>query len=83
VEGNGKWWMDDADKKLIERYESLVVEGHDESCLWRKSGCKGWDYEQPFHRDSTADLLQMTSTESDSQIKLCGRRTWQRDTLPS
>jgi hypothetical protein len=41
VEGDGRWWMDDADKKLIERYQSLVVEGHDESCLWRKSGCKG------------------------------------------
>jgi hypothetical protein len=36
-----KWWMDDADRKLVERYESLVSEGHDESCLWRKSGCKG------------------------------------------
>ena len=40
---DNKWWMDDADRKLVERYKSLVVEGHSESCLWRNSGCKGKD----------------------------------------
>ena len=26
---------------LVERYRELIVEGHDEGCLWRKAGCKG------------------------------------------
>jgi hypothetical protein len=36
-----KWWIEEAEKGLVERYESLVVEGHSEACLWRKSSCKG------------------------------------------
>ncbi|KAF2092297.1 zf-C3HC-domain-containing protein [Saccharata proteae CBS 121410] len=30
----------DVEAVLIERYVKLIVEGHDEECLWRKSGCK-------------------------------------------
>lgn len=35
-----KWWHQEAQKDLIARYQRLIVEGHDESCLWRTHGCK-------------------------------------------
>jgi hypothetical protein len=38
------WWSADIEEKLIEKYESLIVEGHERNCLWRKGGCKGMDY---------------------------------------
>lgn len=31
----------DLDEALVDRYAKLIVEGHDEGCLWRKAGCKG------------------------------------------
>lgn len=36
-----RWWGEEAEERLIEKYESLIVEGHDKECLWRKSGSKG------------------------------------------
>lgn len=26
---------------LVQRYQTLIVEGHDDECLWRKTGCQG------------------------------------------
>ena len=35
-------WLDaETEKRLIERYRDLIVDGHDTDCLWRKGGCKG------------------------------------------
>lgn len=31
----------DLDEALVERYAKLIVDGHDEGCLWRRAGCKG------------------------------------------
>jgi hypothetical protein len=41
-DGEDRWWGEEAEEKLIEKYESLIIEGHDAECLWRKSGSKGW-----------------------------------------
>jgi hypothetical protein len=35
------WWSADIEEKLVEKYESLIMEGHERNCLWRKGGCKG------------------------------------------
>jgi hypothetical protein len=32
------WWMDDVEKELINKYQALIVEGHDTDCLWRTQG---------------------------------------------
>ncbi|KAF2434329.1 zf-C3HC-domain-containing protein [Tothia fuscella] len=34
------WWLDDAEKEIVKRYEELIVYGHADDCLWRRSGCK-------------------------------------------
>jgi hypothetical protein len=34
------WWMGDVEIAMVERYKGLIVEAHDEGCLWRKAGCK-------------------------------------------
>lgn len=31
----------DIDADLVERFRTLIIEGHHEDCLWRKSGCQG------------------------------------------
>jgi hypothetical protein len=41
AEESGKWWSEDTERRLVLRYEELVVSGHSESCLWSKAGCKG------------------------------------------
>ncbi|KAK3714064.1 hypothetical protein LTR37_008093 [Vermiconidia calcicola] len=28
------------EQALVERYQNVIVEGHNQSCLWRKTGCK-------------------------------------------
>ncbi|QDS72292.1 hypothetical protein FKW77_006912 [Venturia effusa] len=38
--GESSWWMDDVELALVERYKVLIVDAHDEDCLWRKAGCK-------------------------------------------
>jgi hypothetical protein len=38
---NGRWWSEEVGKKLIEKYELLIIDGHESDCLWRKSGSKG------------------------------------------
>jgi C3HC zinc finger-like len=40
-DGEQRWWIEEAEKSLVEKYESLVVDGHAEGCLWKKGGCKG------------------------------------------
>lgn len=32
---------DEVDEALVERYAKLIVDGHNEGCLWLKAGCKG------------------------------------------
>ena len=33
------WWSEDVEKELVERYKGLIVDGHEEGCLWREKGC--------------------------------------------
>lgn len=33
------WWSEDVEKELVGRYEGLVIDGHEEGCLWREKGC--------------------------------------------
>jgi len=33
--------MNEDGRALVERYSSMVVDEHDESCLWRRKGCDG------------------------------------------
>jgi hypothetical protein len=40
-EYGGKWWSAEAEERLVEKYEALIIEGHEKNCLWRKSGSKG------------------------------------------
>ncbi|KAF2398860.1 zf-C3HC-domain-containing protein [Trichodelitschia bisporula] len=34
------WWVGDVEDEVIAHYKALIVDGHEEDCLWRKSGCK-------------------------------------------
>lgn len=34
----------DVEPSLVERYKALIVDGHSEDCLWRKTGCQGIYY---------------------------------------
>ncbi|KAF2468553.1 zf-C3HC-domain-containing protein [Lindgomyces ingoldianus] len=45
---------------LVQRYKELILEGHDEGCLWRKGGCKEDIYHIPIpnRAQSTAELLR-------------------------
>jgi hypothetical protein len=36
-----KWWTEETETSLVEKYESMIVEAHERTCLWKKSGCKG------------------------------------------
>ncbi|KAF4310252.1 Zinc finger C3HC-like protein [Botryosphaeria dothidea] len=38
----------DLDEALVERYAKLIVDGHDEGCLWRRAGCKEDIYHVPM-----------------------------------
>ncbi|OJD33899.1 c3hc zinc finger domain-containing protein [Diplodia corticola] len=38
----------DLDEALVDRYAKLMVEGHDEGCLWRRAGCKEDIYHVPM-----------------------------------
>ncbi|KAF2760278.1 zf-C3HC-domain-containing protein [Pseudovirgaria hyperparasitica] len=40
----------DVEDELVDRYEELLVTAHTETCLWRKSGCKGDIYHIPLAR---------------------------------
>lgn len=55
-----QWWSAEAEEGLIEKYESLLAEGHDQSCLWRKSGSKDDIYRITFTDQSVwqQDLLK-------------------------
>ncbi|KAF3044335.1 hypothetical protein E8E12_008615 [Didymella heteroderae] len=48
---------------LVERYQELIVEGHERECLWRKTGCGDDIYHIPIasRARSTADLLSRYS----------------------
>ncbi|EOD44886.1 Zinc finger C3HC-like protein [Neofusicoccum parvum] len=39
---------EELDEALVERYVKLIVDGHDEGCLWRKAGCKEDIYHVPI-----------------------------------
>ncbi|KAF2135454.1 uncharacterized protein K452DRAFT_281504 [Aplosporella prunicola CBS 121167] len=39
---------EEVDEALVERYAQLIVEGHDEGCLWKKAGCKDDIYHVPM-----------------------------------
>ncbi|KAF2452913.1 C3HC zinc finger-like-domain-containing protein [Lineolata rhizophorae] len=53
----GMWadWAVEPDPELVSRYEDLVVTGHAEHCLWRRSGCGPDIYRIPLS-DSQAWL---------------------------
>ncbi len=37
---------------LVQKYKSLIIDGHAESCLWRRAGCKDDIYRLPIVRTS-------------------------------
>jgi C3HC zinc finger-like len=55
-EDDQKWWSAEAEEKLVEKYESLIVEGHEQTCLWRKAGSKG-ELIQSFARFLSLNLF--------------------------
>lgn len=64
------WWMGDVELAMVERYKGLIVEAHDEDCLWRKAGCKDDIYRiqqadpsvwQKELKDRYASLMTMES----------------------
>ncbi|KAE9973907.1 hypothetical protein BLS_003383 [Venturia inaequalis] len=40
ADDESSWWMGDVELAMVERYKGLIIEAHDEDCLWRKAGCK-------------------------------------------
>ncbi|KAK7545902.1 C3HC zinc finger-like-domain-containing protein [Phyllosticta paracitricarpa] len=38
----------EVDESLVERYATLIIDGHEEGCLWRRGGCKGDIYHVPM-----------------------------------
>ncbi|TID20664.1 hypothetical protein E6O75_ATG05428 [Venturia nashicola] len=40
VDDESSWWMGDVELAMVERYKGLIIEAHDDDCLWRKAGCK-------------------------------------------
>lgn len=40
TDDESSWWMGDVELAMVERYKGLIIEAHDEDCLWRKAGCK-------------------------------------------
>ncbi|OCK73710.1 zf-C3HC-domain-containing protein [Lepidopterella palustris CBS 459.81] len=38
----------EVEDELVDRYEDIIVTGHDEMCLWRKAGCKKDIYHIPI-----------------------------------
>lgn len=75
---------DDADadaaleQMLISRYQHEIIEGHTESCLWRKAGCKEDIYRlsvvrpavwQPEIRTRYASLLDITDSIKDVTLR--------------
>ncbi|ORX95139.1 C3HC zinc finger-like-domain-containing protein [Clohesyomyces aquaticus] len=49
---------------LVDKYRDMILEGHDEGCLWRKGGCKDDIYHIPIPNRalSTAALLHRYHT---------------------
>ncbi|KAF2193538.1 zf-C3HC-domain-containing protein [Zopfia rhizophila CBS 207.26] len=49
----------EVEEGLVEKYRELIVEGHDEGCLWRKGACKDDIYhiQIPNRAQSSAELL--------------------------
>ncbi|KAK8210614.1 C3HC zinc finger-like-domain-containing protein, partial [Phyllosticta capitalensis] len=39
---------EEVDESLVARYATLIVDGHEEGCLWRRGGCKGDIYHVPM-----------------------------------
>ncbi|KAK5123563.1 hypothetical protein LTR85_002601 [Meristemomyces frigidus] len=73
--------MEDA---LVERYKTLLVNGHAEHCLWRKAGCKDDIYRlqvvrpsvwQPELRKRYQSLHQMCDAIRDVKIKALPHNT--------
>ncbi|KAF2262688.1 zf-C3HC-domain-containing protein [Lojkania enalia] len=62
----------EVEEGLVERYQQLIVDGHDEDCLWRKAGCKDDIYHIPIpNRDkSLAELLERYRSFKPSEADL-------------
>ena len=63
---------------LVEKYGTLIIEGHGESCLWRQAGCKDDIYRLPVVRsawwqthvkDSYASVMAIAEEIKDVDIK--------------
>ncbi|KAI5814111.1 C3HC zinc finger-like-domain-containing protein [Pyronema omphalodes] len=44
----------EAGRELVEKYEDMVIDAHDESCLWRKRGSDDTIYRLPLQNSSQA-----------------------------
>ncbi len=66
--GEADWWFEDVEKELVERYKGLIIDGHEEGCLWREKGCSNDIYRiklvdpnvwQPALKDRYLALMSM------------------------
>lgn len=69
---------DSFENALVERYKDLIVQGHGESCLWRRAGCKNDIYKLPIVRtavwqsdvnDRYNSCLELADALKDVQTK--------------
>lgn len=35
------WWQEGVEQDYVNKYETFIIDGHSQDCLWRKAGCKG------------------------------------------
>jgi len=77
------WWQTGVEQDYVDKYEKLIIDGHTQDCLWRKSGCKGKFYNNPKKYLSNSVFQQMTFIELNSQIPHSGSLNSQNATLLS
>jgi len=69
------------EKELVKRYEALIDDGHTETCMWHRAGCKDDIYRlqvirpsiwQPELRDRHRSLLAVSDSTRDTRLRaLC------------
>ncbi|KAF2670667.1 zf-C3HC-domain-containing protein [Microthyrium microscopicum] len=59
-----KWWLADSENIFVEKYQTLLADGHSEDCLWRKAGCKDDIYRIKFSDPAQwqSELIQRYET---------------------
>jgi hypothetical protein len=74
-----KWWTAETETSLVEKYESLIIEAHERTCLWKKSGCKGmmvFNMKQLAADKILEDIYRISFSDPTAWVKsLCQRYT--------